>query len=250
MADVADVILRIRDTVGDAGGDRWNDDRLIRSINDAQMAICERANILRKKIAIAINGGVSTYNLPSDSLLVTRIAFEGVNIPFKSHEEMDAFSSTWEEDTGDTPIYIVYDKLNRGVIRLYPTPTIDIPTDTTSVPDYGLITITSSTGITVADDFGVLSTIFDIKDDLVAYYTKKPIVVTAVSEDLELNEVWHRAIKYYVCGNLLRDDKDTQNRAMGNEELQLYVGELMEAMENSSRDFTQNTQYQSDYRRT
>jgi len=246
VATAANVIIKMRDTLGDPDGDRWDDDRLIRAINEAQETICEKANILRTKATIQVSGGVSIYELPTDSLLLTRVDLEGVNIPLKSMEEMDEVDPDWMATEAETPTIIVYDRLNRGSFRLYPSPTLDLPDEPSSVPDYGFTT--EMTGIDIEDDFGVLATITDIKDSLTVYYTKKPIEVTVVGDTLELNDVWHRAIKYFGCGMLLRDDKDTQNRAMGNEELQLYVGELEEIKDNSSKDFTKATQYESDYR--
>lgn len=244
---VSDLILKIRDTLGDSDGDRWSDTRIIRAINDAQDDICRKVNLLRAKSSINILGGVSQYELPDDSLLLTRVTLEGVTIPFKSVEEMDAIDENWEAAQGDEIKAIVYNELNRGVIRVYPIPTLDIPTDPSAVPDFGFVT--EMVGVVILDDFGVLTQLYDIKDDLAVHYTRKPTAVTDVTNTIELDEIWHQAIKYFVCGTLLRDDKDTQNRTMGNEELQLYVGELLVAKSTASRDFAKSTGYQSDYRK-
>jgi len=245
MSKVSKLLIDIRDTLNDPDGDRWNDLRLIRGINNAMSDINIKASILRSQLSFNILGGEHTYKLDDTVQTITRAVYNNISIDFKTHEEMDSLASTWEQDTADDRIdYIIYDKLNRGQIRLYPIPESDISGVS---PDLGVTTDIVNT--TFNSPFGVLTDIVDIKSSIVIYYIKKPTEVTTIDDDIILDNTWDKAIKYHVCGHALRDDKDTQNRSFGIEELQLYSAELMEARENSSKDFTEARQYESDYRR-
>lgn len=100
-----------------------------------------------------------------------------------------------------------------------------------------------STGV-----YGLLVNFIDESIGMTLYYLKKPTEITAVDQDLEISSVFDRAIKFYVTAMALRDDKDTQNRAMGNEELQLFTADLTEALRDGEQDFTATrTQYDATY---
>lgn len=244
MSKVSKVIADIRDTLNDPSGDRWDNDRLIRGINEACLAINSKASILRAKGSFKIQAGVSTYILPSDVQELTRCIYKESTIPFKAHYEVDMVSSTWETDIGDDIEYIIYDKLNMGVVKTYPIIASSI--DTIS-PEYGIIT--DLTDMTLTSVFGVLVDIYEPKDDLIIYYINKPNKVEALNDEMPLNDSWDKAIKHYVCGIVLRDDKDTQNRAFGNEELQLYMMELQNANKYSSHNYNGGAIYETPYRR-
>ena len=137
MSKVKKLITTIRDTLNDPEGDRWNNDRLIRAINEAILDINLKARVGRSKSIFNLTGGVHTYRLDTTIQILTRCTANGVAIPFKSHAEMDAISETWESDTGESLQYIIYDKLNRGEIRVYPTPPSSVED---IVPEFGIIT--------------------------------------------------------------------------------------------------------------
>jgi hypothetical protein len=243
---VSELILDIRDTLADPNGDRWDDPRIIRGINSAQNDICLKANILRNKTFIDVVANKALYNLPDDVMFITRVLNLGEVLPLKSHEEMDDFKDMWEIETSDEITHIVYDKSNMAQIKVYPVPVSDVPAFGT-ITSGGLDTnFNSAYGIITA-----LQGPLDIYTGtgLVVYYLKKPVQVTEITDSLEINDTWKKAIKHYVSGMLLRDDRDTQNRAFGNEELQLYLVELDEASKAVSRDYTKTTQYNTTYRR-
>ena len=243
MSQVKKLIIDIRDTLNDPNGDRWDNDRLIRALNEAMLDVNLEARLIRAKALFTLEGGVSTYQLDSSVQLLTRCVANGISIPFKSHAEMDEFSETWESDTGDTLSFIVYDKLNRGVIRVYPTPTSSVGDVT---PEFGVITEIESFNLDGL--YGVLTDFTDPVTELVLYYIKKPTIVDEQEDEICFDDVWDKALKHYVCGMTLRADKDTQNRQFGNEELQLYTGALASAKDNSSNNFTEAGQYETDYR--
>ena len=152
MSQVKKLILDIRDTLNDPEGDRWKNDRLIRAINEAMLDINLKARVSRSKALFILEGGVHTYQLDADVQLLTRATAEGVAIQFKSHAEMDVICESWEEATGDGLKYLVYDKLNRGVIRVYPTPESSVGDVT---PEFGVIT--DLDGTTFDSAYGIVT---------------------------------------------------------------------------------------------
>jgi hypothetical protein len=244
MSKVYKLINDIRDTLNDPEGDRWHNDRLIRSINFALRDINQRVRVLRSKGKFQLTTGVSTYTMDMDVQLVTRVIYGNKVLEFKSHDEMDLISDTWETDIGDDIKYIVYDKLNRSELRIYPV----IASDITQISSaYGVIT--SLEGIAFNSPYGIVTSLYEPKGDMVVYFIKQPKEVTGLNDEIDLDDTWDKAIKHYVCGNVLRDDKDTQNRTFGSEELQLYYTELQTAKIDASNNFTTAPDYTTQYRR-
>lgn len=136
---------------------------------------------------------------------------------------------------------------------------------------FGLITevegytVSSSYGVTadMSDDYsntfvnvdkevdgiyGFMVYFNDAASGLTVYYLKKPAEVNSIGDVLEIDSVTDVALKHYVVGMCLRDDKDAQNRSMGNEELQLFANALQELMTDGEQDhMAQNTQYEIPY---
>jgi len=242
MSKVYTLVDKIRDTLNDPEGDRWTNARILRSINEATKTINLRANILRGKGSFKVLAGISKYKLPDNVQVVTRVLYNGKPLKFKSHSQMDELIESWETDYGNNLEYIVYDKLNIAYIRLYPIPQVP----STNLDTFG--TITDLGNAELNSIFGVLTNVYYDISDITIYYIYKPEEVISLSDELPLNDIWDTAIKHYVCGFLLRDDKDTQNRAFGNEELQLFNSELQQAFKLSSLDYSENTKYETAYR--
>ncbi len=179
---------------------------------------------------------------------------------------------------GDTIDYIIYDKLNPGKIKTYPIPAGEegsmelegsgslglvitaagLDYSTSSI--YGIIrdidnlssindeNVSYNTDPLVSGLYGFPVFIDDNTDDITLYYLKRANKITATSDLLEIDAIWDTCLKYYVTGHALRDDKDTQNRQVGNEELSLYRESLDEAKLLASQDFNKvRTHYDSPY---
>lgn len=260
MSRITDILTRVRDTLADPDGDRWSDDRLIRLIDDAQKDIVRRAKLLRSKALVPLYNNNPLIHLPTDMLLLDKAIYDGKDMPFISHREADRIDSNWESKLG-TPEYLVYDKQNKFRAKLYPAPN-NIDEVNVVINDFGVIT--EFTDIDFATGNGVLTSLFPydaidmdgdfgVTSDLIGnftilvYYLKKPDTITLITDTLEVDDVYDRAIKYYVAGKALRDDTDTQNRAFGNEELAFYERELIEAFNDDSNDYTRNTHYETAY---
>lgn len=87
-------------------------------------------------------------------------------------------------------------------------------------------------------EYGLTESLIFIKNIMKIYYIKKPKDIVDVNSVIEIDDCFDNALKYYVCGKAFRDDQDTQNRNIGNEELSFYERELQEAMSDDSHDFT------------
>jgi hypothetical protein len=243
MSKVLTIIDSIRDTLNDPDGDRWSNDRLLRGFNEAISNINGLVKAIRGKTTVPLLGGINTYTLPSSVQRLTKALYNGQALEFKSHEEMDAIEALWEEDVGDTPQYIVYDKINNNQLRIYPTPNSEI----VGLDTFGVIT--NLDDITVSPVFGVMTGIYEDLSGLVIYYIQRPPLVTSMAAECPLSDSWDTAIRHYVCAVTLRDDKDTQNRQFGNEEYQLYNNEIKTGYIANSKDYTAGNFYATDYRR-
>lgn len=101
----------------------------------------------------------------------------------------------------------------------------------------------------VEDNLGVMVGLSTLAGTITVYYIRKPDKVSDVDSSLEIDDCFDSAIKYYVVGMALRDDMDTQNRTVGNEELTFYTRELEEALSDDTMDFTRNNiQYETSYK--
>ena len=259
MGRIADILVRVRDTLSDPTGSRWSDARLLRLIDEAQIDIAVKNNLLRTKVTQIVAKDKVVYSLPADAVRMTRAVFaDGSRLPIKSHDDMDLKDPVWEVTTGSTVQYLVFDKLNPGEFKLYPIPAVTPEVeDFTFNSLYGaVVTITNDS---IINNYGVVANITDtpalsssfnsphglvadmstLEVGLIIYYNRRPIEVNAIDTTesyLEIHNIYDKAIKHYAIGMAWRDDQDTQNRALGKEELGFYAMEFVEAKSNSSSD--------------
>lgn len=195
-------------------------------------------------------------------------------------------SESWESYVSSPVEKIVFDKLNMGTFKVYPIPEnvqgswSVINSDSSVLDDpYGLTVGATGYdfsspygfGIDFSDDYdntfqnldpdvddnyGLVTVFDDNSDNVTLYYLKRPTELAFLTgstdldlvSDPEIDIVWDMALKYYVTGMALRDDKDTQNRAVGAEELQFFGANVDKAMKDSSEDFIAiRTQYTTPY---
>jgi hypothetical protein len=269
MSRTADIITRARDALSDPRKERYSDERLYRLIDEAQTTIARFARTLRKDIFLPVYPGIVDYVMPNDCYLVTRVSYEQQALELKSYEEMDKLNASWSEEVGTEPKYVLFDKHTPGKFKIYPkivdappppldyglVPTVDIPLFGTlygQAADLSLILAVFVNGeavqASVTEDTGLLQVITNNTSGyLQVRYIYRPSKVSSTVEP-EVPEMFDKAIKHYVVGAALRDDRETQNRAMGNEELQLFSEELQLAKRFDMVDNTAiNTQYLTRY---
>jgi len=274
---IEEILTRARDTLSDPLQERWTDARLIRLIDEAQNTLALKAGLLRSSASIPLAQGVSTYKLPptnstgvvvlnnagqaveviSNGLVYSlpqniHIITRGVNnlgdpIKILSHAQADKlFGTNWEAATGPTVKALIFDKMDQNVLKLYPIPDDSVQGDVTSE----LATLNSLYGVTVAGGlestydlmagvYGVFTGLTQITNtSITIFYIRIPAQITSVTDSLEVNPLFDKTLKLYVTGMALRDDKDTQNRSLGNEELALFNSDLQDAKKASEIDFT------------
>ena len=108
--------------------------------------------------------------------------------------------------------------------------------------DFGIITsVVSDDRLIFNSDFGVIGESFINTGVLSVQYLKRPNKVISVESEIEIDQIFDKAIKYYVVSKCFRDDTDAQNRIVGNEEFEYYLRELEVAKGLDSADFTVNS---------
>lgn len=264
MSKASDIILMARETLADPLATRWSDGRLLRLLDEAQKDICYKARLLRAHTSLPVFEDIADYYLPKDALLLDKVYINKQDVPLVGAERLDLELPKWQLSKG-TPKGVVFDKQNRNKLRLYPIPSETSSKKDTEVEGFGVITegnsattITTAYGITTgivgtevfmssvygeAVDISKLLYIMDV------YYIQTAPDILSLDDELVVDAIFNKALRYYITGRALRDDMDTQNRQVGNEELQFYVAELQEAMKDSASDYTNSiTQYTTTYR--
>ncbi len=248
MSRVGDIITAVRDTISDADGDRYPDARLWRAITKCQKKITRDALNVKGKCLIEFCNLHHTYKLDISTILIncTPIAIhairnhEGDLVKFKTHAWMDKNVADWTTEKGNDIKYIVYDKFDPLKFRLYPIPDKDELSETgasfneVNNPITQATTITST--ITTESNFDITSELAPIKM-LVHFYYTPPDIVSSIDDNFLIPAHFDEAVQHYVAGIVLRDDKDTQNREFGKEELAIFESEYAIAKGLSNDDF-------------
>lgn len=116
----------------------------------------------------------------------------------------------------------------------------------TIVGDYGLSV--DAPELAEGALYGVLTGFSDNPKSLYVYYLKTPAPVRSAADELEISPIFDRAIKFYVAAMALRDDRDSQNRVLGAEELNFFIAELEDAKKDSALNYTDTpTRYTIQY---
>jgi hypothetical protein len=88
---------------------------------------------------------------------------------------------------------------------------------------------------------GTIGDAFIANNTLDIIYIRKPREVSSFEDTIDLPEIYHSAIIYYVAFNFLLFDSDSKNRGYAKDLQGLYVEELKKAIKNSSRNWTKNS---------
>ena len=250
MSRVLDIVTRARDTLADYTPKKWKNDRLLRVLSEAQKKIARETFSLRYSGTIQLCSGYHTYKLDSALIeplggyplaLFRIVNHDGKDCTFVSAQKMATINVDWRTETGNDITHIIYDHKKPLEFRVYPTPlTADITEtgasfNTTDEPFADAATI--SEAITTESNFDITLELAPVKMQVEFYHTP-PDITTIIDTNLLISEHFDLALKHYVTGMLLRDDKDTQNRSFGIEELKLFNEQFMIAKALSEADFT------------
>ena len=240
MLSVSDILVSARDILADQGKVRWSDEQLIRLLNDALDNLAINSNYSKARSYIEVEENITIYDLTDYAISIDRVEYIGTPLLAKSSEEMDRLDSRWLETTGLEPKYVIFDNLRQGSFRIYPRISSGAANIITQNSPYGgLIDITcvdDLLNLPSSDNLAFTDTKY-----LTVYYTKKPEVITNITDTVEIGATWKAAIAAFISGMALRADKDTQSRAFGMEQLAIYDRYLAKATSLESR--ASNTAY-------
>lgn len=266
MSRITDILTRMRDSLADEDKTRWSDARLIRLIDEAQKDLVQESKMLRTRVDVAIRGSQAEYSLPTDAYLLSRVVDkDGRKVPVLTHTNMDELQGdpavlqfienrAWEKDEGNEIKAIIFDKQNPRQFKVYPIPIDpDALGDSFSASDYGIVAAIE--GDLVVDDFGVIgdvtysgidTTTFsspygvttemaNVIASLTVYYRKLSATLTSTADIPEVDAIWDKALRYYALAMAFADDKDTQNLAMSDKYMGMYLRDTGRANTTSSR---------------
>lgn len=246
MSRVSNILDRARDSLGDPDKKRFSDAQLLRLLSEAQEQAALVSKALVQRTIMQLVPGTSYLALPEDCSAVLRVDYNGVKLQFKSFEEMDLIDSNWAARTGTVPQYVVYDLRQPNTIALWPS--LIYP----ELEPYGLVTSLGSSTIATAqgsansipgsvvigeETYGIIATIDVQTYSVRVYYAKRPIDVTSLASTIELPQAFDTALKHYVVGFALRDNMDTQNRAVAQEALAQAAAAMQVAIRLTGADF-------------
>lgn len=259
MGRLADILTRARDSLADSGGTRHLDDRLIRLADDAQKDLAKRLKLLRGTTTIDMLNGVAEYDLDSKTYSITRAVKDGAPVNMTSHFNLDAEDASWEDAEGNEIKNIVLDKRAIHKIKVHPIPTdLDLFTEYTMSITYGIAAIVEDFGFAsdfgivaamvdesvdeiimregitdgndmglVETDFGIVVDMYDTFETVKFYRTYAPTDLVDINSLLEIDSQYDVAMKFYIVGHTLRDDNDSQNRILGNDNLTFYEEQVL-----------------------
>jgi len=120
---VSDLITMLRsDLLDDATKEPlWDDNALIRAINEAQRQACSRGDYIFHKFPLAIKEGAETYRLDPHITRIVRILIDGVEIHRKTRHELDDRTQGWRTREGEETVAVI----NGRNIHITPKPTAD-----------------------------------------------------------------------------------------------------------------------------
>lgn len=243
------LILEIRDFLHDPDGDRWTDARLLYYINKAQQDLVNKTKCLSSSYTAGVFALEPFVILPDNILALEEVYYKGVLLPIVSNNTLSTECDTsWIKDVG-IPSKIVA-TTDRSKFRLYPLPIENSILEFNMASDFGFVPdLTNLPFNTPNYPLGVITRIRKIDTVLDIHYRHKARVISDISDVLDIDEAYEMAIKYYVCGNLLRSDKDSNSRSLGNEELGLYREELNQLKKETGLGFTLASDLTIPYRR-
>lgn len=291
MSRIEDILVKVRDTLNDHDKDRWSDEVLLRLMDEGQKDIARQTGIFKDQIAVPLRTGEHTYSIPDDTITVLRATYNNAKLKMVTTDYMDkrgltgqvlsdlgcetssrllntSRNSHWASSVTETDILaIVYDKLNRHRLRVWPTPVSDdleeslleldslygitVSIDTFAMlGGYGIVSTIIDTDETLTvykpDEFGMLTTLLE-QAAVVLYRTKLTRTLLTTDDELELDSCWDEALRAYVVGKAFRNDVNAQNRALGDSELALYSRELARLQEETSKNSVSNDSFTVEY---
>lgn len=173
---VSEIATRVKRQFGDEAGAQITDADIIRWCNDAQTDIAINNDLLQVSAYTATTAGTQKYTVPSNLLILRSVKWQGVKLQMVSMEEADALTLS-TSTTSPAGVPNTYWQFARQ-IYLWPIP--------------------AANGTS----------------DLVLYYTRQPVAITAVGDTPELPLQYHNRLVEYCIAQAAELDDNLQQYAM------------------------------------
>jgi hypothetical protein len=247
MSRIEDIFLLARDTLNDHKKQRWSDDTLMRNLRMGIKDIAKQTRLFKDIVVVPLKSGTGTYILPDGILSLSHVTFKKKLLPLVTSGFMTAnYRIDWKTESVELPEgdleTAIFDEVKRKELAVYPRPYGDMLqyydsgpyglvggiTDYLQDSEYGLVAdlIDLDVDETVQTSFyGVISVLAN-QGSLTVYFCECPPLPETIEDDLQLDECFDPALKFYICGIALRNDLDVVNRQIASEEFTLYEREI------------------------
>lgn len=233
-----DVLKSARYKLSDTDAQRWSDARLMSLLSDALKDISLKTDLMQEIIYVGISNLVVDYDLSSFAYKIDRIEYLDEEVTFKTFEEMDKKKRSWQLDKGEKPLHIVGNKQKQANFKLYPAVENAENEHVTYTSFFGIVTY-----ITYSDILPILAAGYGDMSDLgpaaylKVYFIRKHAKITDINQEIKLDDMCLTPLAHYVAGFAMRDNADTQNRNVGNEELKFYYALIDEHSNEKAKSF-------------
>ena len=251
------VIDAVRNRLGDARKERWDDATLLLYLSLCQSDICTVTHFYRKRVNLTLEADKYVYELPTDCVAVKRFEYRDKLLPVETRNNEDKGKAKYPCVLKDN---LQYNEMEFKIGEDYS----DLANALTNV--YGVTVIAPE----LQDTYGVVSTVEGVFtqpeeqpiDDVLLYYVAIPPLMELdytdpdnpilPTEELILPDRWLMAFLHFVSGMALQDDNDANNIQRGELEGTKYLRVLKQIHKLSAKDFTSNihTKLTTSYRNT
>lgn len=210
---VSKILDLARSKLGDKSGLLWSDSELLNLVESGQQQLLNNIPAVYGKAYLSLDSGRSYYNFPEDFRLLNAVQYKGIDLPLYCIQEVaTAYGEDWTVHTGDTPLCVVYDKVNPMQFIVYPRQTL-----TRSWPEvYGVVTdsevftlddlegVVSDLDSSGNDDQTFIETNIDYESSPVSYHIEYSLdslygVVTNIPTSLDLLNDETKLVIYYAA---------------------------------------------------
>lgn len=243
-----DVLKSARFILSDTAAQRWTDERLLALLNDGLTDIAKTTILFVDTTYVELVNGVADYDFSTFAQKIIRIEYEDKPLTLTSHNELDKRRPDWQTQVGPKLKAYMLDKQREARVKFYPIPENQNNEVIDFGGSFGIITGVTYTDLVlnVENTFGDLGAVAE--DGFVkVFYVRRHDKLTEITDELFVSDVAEEPLAHYVAGRALRDNQDTQNRTLGNEEINLYRQQLSEYSMERAKNFTQ-TNYAVPYR--
>ena len=222
----SDIIQKVRYTISDPNSERWTDNRLLSLLNDALLDLALTTRLYNAVKFLQLFKNSAIYSLADIAIKIERVEYLDKPLEKFSYRLMDeTFGANWQTEESDTPTHIAYDLRKSAEFKVYPIPTLGAVNTTISNSNFGIITDINyeDVQVVIGEGSGDIDAP-NLVNYLKVYYIAEPVKLTALTDTLDpvIDRTMLSTLAHYVAGMALRDNMDTQNRAMANEEIALY----------------------------